>query len=71
MAHANEHDRLTEDTKTKLKGCETPEEIFELARADGYELSDAQLEGISGGWGSSCEDVKPSRSLEPGYNIGE
>ena len=71
MAHANAHDRLTEDTKTKLKGCETPEEIFELAREDGYELSDEQLEGISGGWGSSCEDVKPSRSLEPGYNIGE
>ena len=69
MAHANAHDRLAEDTK--LKGCETPEEIFELAREDGYELSDEQLEGISGGWGSSCEDVKPSRSLEPGYNIGE
>jgi hypothetical protein len=71
MAHANAHDRLTEETKAKLKGCETPEEIFELAREDGYELSDEQLEGISGGWGSSCEDVKPSRSLEPGYNVGE
>ena len=30
---------LSEETKAKLKGCETPEEILELAREDGYELS--------------------------------
>jgi hypothetical protein len=40
--------------KAKLKGCETPEEIFALAQEEGYELSDSELEGISGGWGK-CE----------------
>lgn len=37
--------------KAKLKGCETPEEILALAQEEGYELSDSELEGVSGGWG--------------------
>ena len=45
-------EKLDLAVKAKLKGCETPEEILALAREEGYELSDAELEGVSGGWGS-------------------
>ena len=48
-------EKLDPAVKAKLKGCETPEEIFALAQEEGYELSDSELEGISGGWGD-CGD---------------
>ena len=44
-------EKLDPAVKAKLKGCETPEEIRTLAQEEGYELSDSELEGISGGWG--------------------
>ncbi len=69
MAHANMHDGLSEETKAKLKGCETPEEILELAREDGYELSDEQLEDVAGGWGDKCEEH--NHCFDDGRNIGE
>ena len=47
-------EKLNPAVKAKLKGCETPEEILALAQEEGYELSDSELEGISGGWGK-CE----------------
>ena len=49
------HDAL--DVKAKLKGAETPEEILTLAKEEGYELTDGQLDGISGGWGKCNNDV--------------
>lgn len=48
-------EKLDPTVKAKLKGCETPEEIFALAQEEGYELSDSELEGVSGGWGD-CGD---------------
>ena len=44
-------EKLDPAVKAKLKGCETPEEVLALAREEGYELSDSELEGVSGGWG--------------------
>ena len=57
-----DYSELTEEQKTKLRGCKTPEEILVLAKEEGYELNDDQLEAISGGgtWychkheGNSC-----------------
>ena len=46
-------EKLNPAVKAKLKGCETPEEIRTLAQEEGYELSDSELEGISGGWDNS------------------
>ena len=43
-------DDLTEELKAKAKACETPEEILALAKEEGYELSEEELEDISGGW---------------------
>ena len=63
-------EKLDPKVKAKLKGCETPEEIVALAREEGYELSDSELEGISGGWGGgSCSE----KAYDPcdSHNWGE
>jgi len=43
-------DDLTDEQKAKAKACKTPEEMLALAREEGYELTDEELEGVSGGW---------------------
>ena len=43
-------DDLTAEQKTKALKCKTPEEVLALAKEEGYELSEAQLQAISGGW---------------------
>ena len=51
---------LTEEQKAKALACESPEELLALAREEGMELTDEQLEGVAGGWGSaSCGDYTP------------
>jgi len=46
-------DNLTDEQKAKVRACNTPEEMLALAREEGYELSDDDLESVSGGsWGS-------------------
>jgi len=50
---------LTDDTKAKLRGCETPEELLALAREEGYELTEEELEGVNGGWGCDLGDEEP------------
>ena len=51
-----EYSELTDEVKARLKGCETPEELLALAREEGYELSDEELESVSGGfWGCDHE----------------
>jgi len=47
---------LTPEQKEKARACKTPEEILALAKAEGYELSDEQLEGVSGGWHNYREE---------------
>ena len=44
----NFHD-LNPELQEKVKACTTPDEILSLATEEGYELSDAELEQISGG----------------------
>ena len=49
---------LTEEQKAKVRACKTPEELVQLAMEENVELSDDQLEEISGGaWEfSPCTD---------------
>lgn len=41
---------LTPEQQEKAKACKTPEEILELARKEGQELSIDDLDEASGGW---------------------
>ena len=40
---------LTPEQRAKARACKTPEELLALAKAEGYELSDEELEALSGG----------------------
>ena len=58
---SNDHfENLPEEIQAKAKDCKTPEEMLELAREEGYELSDAELSGIAGGLDWDCATDCPS-----------
>ncbi len=42
-------DDLTEEQKEKALACKTPEELFELAKSEGIELGEEELDAINGG----------------------
>jgi len=46
---------LTPEQQEKAKACKTPKDILELAKEEGYELSDEELGSVSGGWCFSYE----------------
>ena len=51
---------LSDGLKKKAKECKTPEEFIALAKEEGLELTDAELEAISGGkWciGVTCAEA--------------
>ena len=41
---------LSEELKAKAKECKSPEEVFALANEAGIELTEEQLDAVSGGW---------------------
>ena len=47
---------LTPEQKEKALACKTPDELIALAKEEGYELSDAELDGIAGGAWKGCHD---------------
>ena len=59
---------LSPELQVKVKACETSKDILTLAKQEGYSLSDAELEAVSGGGGgwckSFCEDYLPCLSLK-------
>ena len=66
---------ISPELRNKAKSCTSPEELLELAKREGYKLSEEELEAVSGGgwrssYGDSREDV--DRSLVPeAYCKGE
>ena len=48
-------DGLSEDLKKKAAECKTAEELMNLAKTEGIELTDDQLDAISGGFDWSCD----------------
>ena len=48
---------LSDELKAKARACKTPEEVLALAKEEGHELSEGDLEPISGGW-EICDDYK-------------
>lgn len=41
---------LSPEMQEKVMQCDTPEKLLELAKEGGYQLTDEELENISGGW---------------------
>ena len=53
--------KLTDEQKKKVEAAKTPGELLAIAKEVGYELSQEQLDAISGGkdnWCSDCGSVK-------------
>ena len=50
---------LTPDQLNKAKACKNSDELLKLAKAEGVELSDEQLQAINGGCGGSVPDKCP------------
>ena len=46
---------LTPEQQEKVRACKTTEDILALAKEEGYQLSDKELEAVSGG--SIWEDI--------------
>jgi hypothetical protein len=53
-----EFNDLTDEQKAKAKAAKTPEELMALVKEKGIELTDEQLESVSGGWSlTDCPSV--------------
>ena len=61
------------ELQEKLKGAKTPEELLELAKEGGVELTNEELDGVASGsfWDSDnfCTDYRGDElDSEPGWN---
>ena len=49
---------LTQEQLEKAKACKSVDELMDLARQEGGELTDEQLESVAGGvWGLKCHGL--------------
>ena len=49
---------LSPELREKAKACTNPEEMLALAKSEGYKLSEAELEAVSGGaWDDEIREV--------------
>jgi len=65
---------LSEEQIAKVKACKNQEEILQLAKKEGVELSEEQLEAVSGGGCTvkpKCPFCKSERVLILKYVTGE
>ncbi len=51
---------LSPELKAKARECKNADELVKLAEAEGMEISDEELEGISGGFEWGCSDYEPN-----------
>ena len=54
---------LSPELREKAKACKTPEEMLALAKAEGYKLSEEELEAVSGGGWSDGNNCRPVECL--------
>ena len=63
---------LTEDQIAKVKACKDNKELYQLAKDEGVELSNEQLEAVSGGICTSTPDFScpncGSKKIKTRYN---
>ena len=50
-------ENLTPEQKEKAKACKTSEEMLALAKEEGYELNDDELEAVAGGASWTTEEI--------------
>ena len=48
---------ISDSLRAKAKDCTSPEQLLELAKEEGYELNEEELEGIAGGASWCCMTV--------------
>ena len=60
-----EFNDLTDEQKARVMACKTADELLALAKAEGVELSDEQLDSIAGGDSFWC----PTATSCPNYEI--
>ena len=51
-------DNISPEVMEKAKTCGSAEELIELAKSEGIELSDEQLQAIAGGTNSAWDDIR-------------
>lgn len=60
---------LSPELMSKAKACTTNEELMALAESEGIELTDEQLEAVSGGIKWSCEDNVCNDNICSDYSV--
>ncbi len=60
---------LTEEQRAKVAGAHTPEDILRLAREEGYELDDEELEQVAGGFFGDWAPYKCPKCGGPLFNV--
>ncbi len=58
-----DYNDISPELKDKAMQCKTTEELFELAKSEGIDLTDEMLEQVAGGikWGGNENDNCPRR----------
>ena len=54
------YEDLTPEQQEKARACKTSDELRGLALENGIELSDEQIDKISGGWKDGCSYSEPT-----------
>ena len=68
----NYKDELTPEQLEKARACKSSDELVQLAKEEGVELNDEQLEGIAGGtWYDCMNDGAIGQSGESPFDLPE
>lgn len=62
---------LSKEQIAKVSACNSVEELLNLAKAEGVELTDEQLEAVNGGGCSSFDIICPNCGYSGQHNIIE
>lgn len=62
---------LTEEQLNKMKACKTKEELLSLAKEEDIELTDEQMEAVSGGCGTPTAVPCPNCGTTDVYFVGQ
>jgi len=57
---------ISPELKEKVRACKTTDEMLALAKAEGYKLSDEEMQAVAGGgWSclSDCGDFDPATCM--------